>query len=83
MSVIYEVQVTYPNGHSELVEETFRSFDAAVEFGKSMLAQIAQTEDYHGKGVFFGREKKQSATFVVIKREGEEHSIVFDSAKAL
>ena len=37
---VFEVLVSYPDGHIEIIEESFYSLDQAREYGKSMLNQI-------------------------------------------
>lgn len=44
---VFEVLVSYPDGHIEIIEESFYSLDQAREYGKSMLNQIAATEAFH------------------------------------
>lgn len=43
----FEVLVSYPDGHIEIIEETFYAFEKAKEYGDSMLNQIAATEAFH------------------------------------
>ena len=43
----FEVLVSYPDGHIEIIEETFYALEKAKEYGDSMLNQIAATEAFH------------------------------------
>ena len=43
----FEVLVSYPDGHIEIIEEAFYTLEQAREYGKSMMNQIAATEAFH------------------------------------
>ena len=43
----FEVLVSYPDGHIEIIEETFYTLEQAEEYGKNILNQIAATEQFH------------------------------------
>ena len=43
----FEVLVSYPDGHIEIIGETFYALEKAKEYGDSMLNQIAATEAFH------------------------------------
>ena len=44
---IFELLVSYPDGHIEIIEETFYAVEKAHEYGKGMLNQIYATEQFH------------------------------------
>lgn len=44
---IFEVLVSYPDGHIEIIEESFYALAKAHEYGEGMLTQIAATEQFH------------------------------------
>ena len=44
---VFEILVSYPDGHIEIIEETFYALEKAREYGKSILNQIAATEAFH------------------------------------
>ena len=44
---IFELLVSYPDGHIEIIEETFYNLEKAHEYGEGMLNQIAATEQFH------------------------------------
>ena len=43
----FELLVSYPDGHIEIIEETFYTLEKAVEYGEGMMNQIAVTEQFH------------------------------------
>ena len=43
----FELLVSYPDGHIEIIEETFYNLEKAKEYGESMMNQIAATEQFH------------------------------------
>ena len=43
----FEVLVSYPDGHIEIIEETFYALEKAREYGESMMNQIAATKTFH------------------------------------
>ena len=42
----FELLVSYPDGHIEIIEETFYALEKATEYGESMMNQIAVTEQF-------------------------------------
>ena len=44
---IFELLVSYPDGHIEIIEESFYTLEKAKEYGESMMNQIAATEQFH------------------------------------
>ena len=76
MSVIYKVQMTYPNGRTEVIEDDFSNGKDALEYGNGMLAQIMQTEQFHGG---FSEDKKE-ASFCIIEVKGKKKKLVYDSS---
>ena len=69
----YLLEITYPDGHIEVIEEEFKKGLDAIEYGKNMLAQIAQTEQFHAG------EDKTDAYFTIIAVKGRKRKIAFDS----
>lgn len=43
----FELLISYPDGHIEIIEETFYVLEKAKEYGDGMLSQIAATEQFH------------------------------------
>ena len=73
MEQYYIVEVSYPDGHVEEIEETFNKGLDALEYGKNMLAQITQTEQFHADG------EKKEPYFVILVVKGKKRTIAFDS----
>lgn len=44
---VFELLVSYPDGHIEIIEETFYTLEKANEYGEGMLNQIYTTEQFH------------------------------------
>ena len=44
---MFELLISYPDGHLEVIEETFYTLEKAKEYGESMMNQIAVTEQFH------------------------------------
>ncbi len=47
METYYSINFTYPNGHTDEIEETFKDLESAIAFGNSVLVQVGQTERFH------------------------------------
>ena len=74
---IYVVSVTYPDGHTEEIEDMiYRHLDDAVMAGKNILGQVAYTEKTHSTGKHYSAGDEY---FVVRRVMGQERTIVFDS----
>ena len=43
----FELLISYPDGHIEVIEETFYNLEKAKEYGEGMMNQIAATEQFH------------------------------------
>ena len=71
----FELVVYYPDGHVEVIEETFVSVEKAKEYGVNMLNQIKATESYHAdKHGILGGSKRHKAHFEVC--EVGSHKVV-------
>ena len=72
----YELMISYPDAHVEIIEETFPSVEAAVTYGKSILNQIKATEAYHAnKGDILGEKVHKKPYFEV--SEKDSHKVVY------
>ena len=72
----YELLISYPDTHVEVIEEVFPSIEAAKEYGKSMMNQIKATEAYHAsKGDILGERIKKKPYFEV--SEQDTHKVVY------
>ncbi len=86
MDVLYTVTMSYPDGHLEEIEEVFNSLEQAKEYGERMLNYVASTESIkRGGGLFddddFRSSRQQEPYFMVIRLEGKERKIVFESRR--
>ena len=70
---IYRLNVTYPDGHGEDIDDTFETFEQAQKFAENLLNQIEHTERYKAKG-------KKKATYMILEDDGRS-KVVFDSRK--
>ena len=73
--LIYKVEITYPNGEVEEVDEDFYSLKKAIESAEHLLGQVAYNAQFH-KG------SANVQPFAVVKQyENNEVKIVYDSRK--
>ena len=84
MDVLYTVTMSYPDGHLEEIEEIFRQYEDAIQYGERMLEYIKSTESIVNKDVFddeneLAPRKKMKPYFMVIKVIGDEKTIAFES----
>ena len=69
----YKVEITYPNGEVEEVDEDFYSLNKAKESAEHLLGQVSYNAQFHAGG-------NAVEAFAVVKAyENEEVKIVFDS----
>ena len=82
MDKYYKVQISYPNGEVEEVEEDFLTLNAAKAYGDSLLIQVVPNENYHETLLDeFEEKESQEAYYFVIEVEEEKKELVFDSRK--
>ena len=74
----YTVLFTYPDGHSEKIEETFSSRGEAVEYGVNLLNQVRATETFKKEGLFSEGESSEPF-FVVYEVDEKGRKMVFNS----
>ena len=81
--MLYRVEVTYPDQHTEEIQDRFESRDEAIRYGHTILAQIGDNEEFHGADEVneFGFHKKKKPFFVVFKMVEEKSVTVFDSRR--
>ena len=84
MDVLYTVTMSYPDGHLEEIEEVFRQYDDALQYGERMLEYVKSTESLINKKDFddeneLAPRKKQKPYFMVIENIGKDRRIVFES----
>ncbi len=63
----FEVLISYPDGHIEIIEETFYTLEQAKEYGENMMNQIAATEQFHQGNGSFEKRHLQKPYFEVYK----------------
>lgn len=74
MDVYYKVSVTYPNGRTEEIDDTFKTARDAVEFGETILAQIPFNSTFHDQA-----EEAFDPYFSVKRVDGKDRKLVYDS----
>ena len=80
MDAYYKVLVTYPNGKTEEIEDSFKSGQEALEFGKTILGQIPYNAGYHDAATdVFGDKVFKQPYFMIEKVGGGKRKIVYDS----
>lgn len=78
----YKVQVVYPNGEEEIIEEDFYSLNKAIESAKHLLGQVEYNASYHRQDIDQDGEVIKVEPYCLVKaftNDGEK--IVFDSRK--
>ena len=80
MDAYYKVNVSFPDGHVEEIEDIFPSLEAAQAYGNNILNQISSTEPYHNsKKDIFGEKTKFKPYFEVLVVVDNNSKIVFKS----
>ncbi len=76
----YKVNVSFPDGHTQEMEDTFASLSDAVNFGYSMLSQIGETERFHKHDDFdpFSFDELQKPYFFVYEVVGGKKTCVYE-----
>lgn len=83
MEKYFKVQVSYPDGKVEMIEEDFEKGADALEYGNSLLAQIAINQNYHEGAIDeFGEETLKNPYFFIIEVYDDKQAVVYDSRKA-
>ncbi len=73
----YALIFTYPDGHSEEIEEIFSDKKDAINYGSNLLNQVRHTEETKKEGVFGG--EKRDAFFAVVEVSDKKKKIVYTS----
>jgi prepilin-type processing-associated H-X9-DG protein len=80
MSEYFRVNVSFPDGHIEEIDEIFSTLELAKNYGESILNQVSYTEAYHkGKDDIFGDKINLKPYFEVLKVADNTSKIVFRS----
>ena len=82
MEIYYKLEIFFPDGHVEEMEEEYHTLEEAVSVGNSMLTQISYTEEYHKQNIDEDGFKKARKPYYIVSRVLEEgRQVVFDSRK--
>ena len=76
----YKVQVTYPNGEMEDLDEDFFTLNKAIESAEHILGEVGYNASFHAS--FFdedGESKDVQPFAVVLEISDEGEKIVYDS----
>ena len=73
----FAVIFTYPDGHTEEIEEIFSELKAAIAHGTNLLNQVRHTEATKKAGVF--GEKSGEPSFAVVQVTDHKKKIVYTS----
>ena len=79
--MIYKVNVTYPNGNVEEIEESFSTLDEAKSFGQNLLNQVGYNTGYKCSVLDDEEVRHVKPFFIIIEKNNNESKIVFDSNK--
>jgi len=79
--MIYKVNVTYPNGNVEEIEEAFSTLNEAKTFGQNLLNQVGYNANYKGSILDDEGVRHVKPFFIIIEKNNNESKIVFDSRK--
>jgi len=82
MEKYYKVQISYPNGVVEVIEDDFQKGAEALDYGNGLLAQIEQNKGFHDSAEDeFGDKILKDAYFFIIEIDGENQKVVYDSRR--
>ena len=76
MKAFYKVQMSYPSGRVEVIEQDFEKGSDALDYGNNMLVQIANTEQFHTGN---DEDAKKEPFFFIIEVKKGKQSVVYDS----
>lgn len=65
----FELLISYPDGHVEIIEEVFYNIEKAREYGVSMMNQIKATEQFHIKSDEFYSTKSLKKPYYEIYKK--------------
>ena len=78
--MIYRVEVTYPNGNIEEIDEDFYTLKSAMEHIKHILGEVSYNEEFHADTFDIDGDEVHVRPYAIIKEVDEnETKIVFDS----
>ena len=81
----YKVVFIYPDGHIEEIDQTFEAGREALEYGNSMLVQVANNEQFHSNKAsfdddFFSNEPIEPY-FMIVEIDKKKYHLVYDSRR--
>lgn len=81
MEKYYKVDVLFPDGHTQEMDDKFASLEEAVNFGYNVLSQIGETERYHKHDGFdsFSFKELRKPRFFVNEIENDNKICVYES----
>ena len=82
MDKYYKVQISYPNGKVEVIEEDFEKGADALEYGNSLLAQVHGTESVINRRAnldIFDERESIEPYFMIVEINGKKYRMVYDS----
>lgn len=77
---LFYVIMTYPSGKVEELQESFKQFADAKEYGLQLLNQVPHNENYRSPS-FLEEERQVKPFFVIVEKSDKESRIVYDSLK--
>lgn len=73
----FELLISYPNGHVEIIEEVFYNIEKAREYGVSMMNQIKATEQFHIKSdEFYATKSLKKPYYEIYKKVNGSRELV-------
>ena len=76
METYFKVQISYPSGKVEEIEEKFATCAQAKKYGEALLAQIPSNKGYRD---FVEQEAMVNPYFFVIEYSENEKKVVYES----
>ena len=78
--MIYRVEVTYPNGNIEEIDEDFYTLKSAMEHIEHILGEVSYNKEFHADTFDIDGDEVHVQPYAIIKEVDEnETKIVFDS----
>jgi hypothetical protein len=75
MATYYKLTITYPNGATEELDESFYALEKAVDYGNALLNQIPGNASFKGK-------RKLESFFTIVRFASDGREMVYDSRAA-
>ena len=80
----YRVVFVYPDGHIEEIDQVFKTGKEALDYGNSMLTQVANTEGLRSNRAYldedgFMNKEPIKPYFMIVELNKKKMTLVFDS----